>query len=160
MPDVIVIDGTSPPVVVEIAVPEVIETEVTTHVVVEVETPTVVVVESVTQEVVEVSEDHIVVVEEEIHTTITEGIQGPPGIRGQQGDKGERGDPGLAGVSYVHAQATPALEWVIVHNLGRYPSITVVDSAGTTVEGKEDYVSANEIRLQFAAAFAGNAYLN
>jgi hypothetical protein len=88
------------------------------------------------------------------------GIPGPPGRQGIQGIQGIPGTPGLSGASYTHAQAVPAADWNITHNLARYPSVTVVDSAGTTVIGDIDYLSNNAIAIHFAAAFGGNAYLN
>jgi hypothetical protein len=67
--------------------------------------------------------------------------------------------------TFVFTQATPAAVWTIAHGLDRYPSVTVVDSAGTVVIGQVDYPSANAVRLSFfgggsPAAFAGTAYLN
>lgn len=62
--------------------------------------------------------------------------------------------------SYVFTQGTPSTTWTIVHNLGVFPSVTVVDSAGSVQIGDVLYVSANEITLTFSAAFAGKAYLN
>ncbi len=76
-------------------------------------------------------------------------------LKGPKGDTGEGG-----GVQYIHEQSTPAAAWVIVHDLGCYPSITVVTSAGTRVFGKEVYDSANQITLIFGGAFSGKAFLN
>jgi hypothetical protein len=50
--------------------------------------------------------------------------------------------------------------WTINHNLGRYPSITVVDSSGNVVVGFETYNSENQITLTFSAPFSGTVYLN
>lgn len=58
------------------------------------------------------------------------------------------------------AQAVPAAVWNINHNLGSYPVVTVIDSAGSLVEGDVDYIDANHIILGFGAAFAGVAYLD
>lgn len=74
--------------------------------------------------------------------------------------KGSKGDPGVAGVSYHHAQAVASDQWVIDHNLNRYPSVTVVDSSGDEVEGDIRYVSSNQIIVSFCAPFGGDAYLN
>lgn len=63
-------------------------------------------------------------------------------------------------LTYTHTQAIPAASWTIVHNLGKYPSITVVDSAGTRVFGDEVQVDLNTLRLDFGAAFSGRAFLN
>lgn len=57
-------------------------------------------------------------------------------------------------------QSVASTTWVIAHNLNRFPSVTVVDSAGSTVGGNVTYNSANQMTLSFSAAFAGTAYLN
>lgn len=80
--------------------------------------------------------------------------------RGPQGAQGETGTPGLSGASYVHTQSVPEADWSIAHGLGRYPSVTVVDSAGTVVFGNVEYVSANQVVVHFNGAFGGSAYLN
>jgi len=50
--------------------------------------------------------------------------------------------------------------WTITHNLGAYPSVTVVDSASTVVIGNVDYTNANILTITFSAAFSGCAFLN
>jgi hypothetical protein len=42
----------------------------------------------------------------------------------------------------------------------KFPSITVVDSANTVVQGTVFYDSTTQITLTFSAAFSGQAYLN
>ena len=61
---------------------------------------------------------------------------------------------------FVYNQQTPSTRWDAVHNLGKYPTITVVDSAGTEVIG--DYIHINENRsiLEFSGAFSGKAIFN
>lgn len=86
--------------------------------------------------------------------------QGLPGPQGPQGLQGEPGAPGLSGANYVHSQSVPAADWIINHGLGRYPSVTVVDSAGSTVVGNVEYISANQVIVHFNGAFGGAAYLN
>lgn len=61
---------------------------------------------------------------------------------------------------FEYIQSTPSSIWEIEHNLGKEPSITVVDSAGTTVEGDYEYVNSNKVILSFSSAFSGKAYLN
>lgn len=61
---------------------------------------------------------------------------------------------------YVYKQLTPASVWTIYHSLNKYPSVTVVDSAGSIVIGEINYVSITEINITFAGAFSGIAYLN
>jgi len=61
---------------------------------------------------------------------------------------------------YVFNQNSPSATWSITHNLGRRPSVTVVDSAGTVVIGEVTYTSDNALTIQFSAGFSGQAYLN
>lgn len=62
--------------------------------------------------------------------------------------------------TFVFTQSVAAADWVIAHNLNKFPSITVVDSAGTWVRGGAEYVDSNTIILHFSAPFSGTAYLN
>ena len=50
--------------------------------------------------------------------------------------------------------------WVIEHNLGKNPSITVIDSAGTLVIGEWVYDTLNKLTITFTAGFSGKAFLN
>lgn len=63
-------------------------------------------------------------------------------------------------VSYIHNQSVPAAIWTVTHNLGRFPSVSVVDSAGTLVFGEVKYLSNNQLTVTFSAAFGGKAYIN
>ena len=51
---------------------------------------------------------------------------------------------------------------MVVHNLDKYPSVTVTDSNVTprVVITQVDYDNANQVTITFAGAQAGNAYLN
>jgi hypothetical protein len=71
------------------------------------------------------------------------------------GDKWEAQD-----ATYVHVQAQASSSWVIVHGLSTFPSVTVVDSAGTVVVGNVRYDSEDQVTVLFSAAFGGKAYLN
>lgn len=62
--------------------------------------------------------------------------------------------------NYFYTQGVPSTDWTIVHNLGKYPSVTVVDTAGTEVEGEVRHIDVNTVQLLFSAAFAGNQTLN
>jgi hypothetical protein len=71
------------------------------------------------------------------------------GLQGTSGDK-----------HYQHVQATPSATWSITHNLGKRPSVTVVDSGGNEWITKVEHVSDNALVIRFTAPFSGNAYLN
>ena len=62
--------------------------------------------------------------------------------------------------TFVFTQGTPATTWNIPHNLGKFPSITVIDTGDTVVTGEYTYIDNNNVTLTFSAAFAGKAYLN
>ena len=64
--------------------------------------------------------------------------------------------------TFVFTQAVSANPWVVVHNLDKYPSVTVTDSNVTprVVITQVDYDNANQVTITFAGAQAGNAYLN
>ena len=64
--------------------------------------------------------------------------------------------------TFVFTQAVSANPWVVVHNLDKYPSVTVTDSNVTprVVVAQVDYDNANQVTITFAGAQAGNAYLN
>lgn len=62
--------------------------------------------------------------------------------------------------SYIHNQSTSSATWTITHNLGFYPSVSVVDSGGNYVVGDVTYVSLNVVSIAFSSAFGGKAYLS
>ena len=61
---------------------------------------------------------------------------------------------------YTYTQSIPSDTWVIQHNLGKCPDVTVVDSAGSEVIGDCEYTDTNSVTLTFSGAFGGVAYLN
>lgn len=67
--------------------------------------------------------------------------------------------PGPSG-SYVHHQGAAAATWIVEHDLGYFPNVTVIDSGGTEVEGDIAYFDNNTVTLTFSAAFAGTAYVS
>lgn len=62
--------------------------------------------------------------------------------------------------TFQFTQGAPATTWNIQHNLGKFPSITVIDTGNTVVNGEYTYTDNNNVVLNFSAAFAGKAYLN
>lgn len=63
-------------------------------------------------------------------------------------------------VTYTHSQASASSTWVITHNLGCRPAVTIVDSGGNVQIGEVLYNSDNQVTVTFSAAFSGYAYLN
>jgi len=62
--------------------------------------------------------------------------------------------------TFIYEQAVPSATWNVNHNLDKFPSVAVVDSANTTVEGGIEYIDENNLTLTFTGAFSGKAYLN
>ena len=73
--------------------------------------------------------------------------------------------PIIGDITYTHNQSSTSNAWVVNHNLHRFPSVTVVDSADTIVQGTVVYNSNKQLTITFfsgssALAFQGKAYLN
>jgi hypothetical protein len=107
----------------------------------------------------------IITVERKDVFVVAAGSQGPAGAQGPVGPPGPQGEPGgvVAGtgdLNYHHVQGTPAATWVIVHNLNKHPTPTVIDSSGSEVDGAVTYDSLNQLTIDFSAGFSGDAYLN
>ena len=62
--------------------------------------------------------------------------------------------------TYIFEQAAASDVWEITHNLDKYPSVSVVDSANNIVSGSVWYVDKNRLEIIFNGAFTGKAYLN
>ena len=62
--------------------------------------------------------------------------------------------------AYIHNQTAPASTWTVVHNLNKYPAVSVVDSAYQEVIGEVEYLTPNTLEVRFTAPFSGQAYIN
>ena len=100
-----------------------------------------------------------ILVSEEI-VTVELATSGPQGATGATGTAGAAGQTLYSDLSYVHTQNSASAIWTITHNLHFIPGITVVDSAGTVVEGSYSYPNSTTVVLSFSAAFSGKAYLS
>jgi len=80
--------------------------------------------------------------------------------RGEQGPQGIPGEVQVSDLSYIHIQSVSSNTWTIVHELQFVPSITVVDSAGSVVEGDYSYPDENTVIATFSGGFTGKAYLS
>lgn len=73
---------------------------------------------------------------------------------------GPQGSVDYSLLGMTHEQASASTTWSITHNLGYYPSITVVDSSGNVVEGSYYYPNLTTIVASFSNSFAGKAFLS
>jgi hypothetical protein len=62
--------------------------------------------------------------------------------------------------TYVHTQGSPSATWSVVHNLGKFVSVDVVDSGGSLVIPDVTYVDNNTVTVKFGSATSGKAYCN
>lgn len=71
---------------------------------------------------------------------------------------------GAAVTSHNHGATftkdVPATDWIINHNLSRFPSVTIVDSAGSKIFADVYYLNDDTITISFSAPIAGKVYLN
>ena len=62
--------------------------------------------------------------------------------------------------TFIFTQPTPSIEWTVQHNLGKFPSVSVVNNNNILMYGKTTYVDTNNLIINFSAGFSGKAYLN
>lgn len=92
----------------------------------------------------------------------TPGAEGPQGEPGAPGAPGPPGPPGPAGgdANYIHNQVALSASWSVIHNLGKFPAVQVVDSGGSMIIPDVIFTDANHVILSFAGATSGKAYFN
>jgi hypothetical protein len=86
-----------------------------------------------------------------------EGDTGPPG---PPGSPGPAGPPGPTGTGFIFTQSSPSATWTIIHNLNRWPSVTVVDSGNSEIIPNVVYTNSNQVMATFGSPTSGKAYLN
>jgi hypothetical protein len=70
---------------------------------------------------------------------------------------GTQGPAGAASVGLPFAFVTPALTWVINHNLGVYPAVDLRSLANKKIGGDVEHASPNQVVVSWAAPTAGYA---
>lgn len=90
-------------------------------------------------------------------------LQGKPGRNGGGGgfvyDPQPAPQPGEYR-NYTHVQSLAATTWTVPHNLGRYPSVTVVDHNGAALLADFSYVDENIVQITHSVPMIGRAYCN
>jgi hypothetical protein len=89
---------------------------------------------------------------------------GDGGIQGLPGAPGQPGPPGVDGSDDSHytQEFSPTTALTVTHSLGKYPAVTVINSAGDEVIVEVNYQpgNLNQVFLQFDAAFGGRVVCN
>lgn len=62
--------------------------------------------------------------------------------------------------TFIYEQGVASDTWEIEHNLGKKPSVTVVDSADNIITAEVEYINNNNIVVRMNGATTGKAYLN
>lgn len=62
--------------------------------------------------------------------------------------------------TFVFTQGVAATTWNIQHNLGKFPSVSVINNNNIVINGEVTYIDNNNVQLNFSAGFSGKAYLN
>jgi hypothetical protein len=62
--------------------------------------------------------------------------------------------------TFVYLEETPTAVWEITHNLGKYPSVSIVDENLNAVVADIEYIDTGSLRLLFSIPFAGQAFMN
>lgn len=88
-------------------------------------------------------EDTLLEVASEPFTT----IQGPPGPQGPSGSS----------VGFTYNQITPSNSWTVNHNLGFYPSVTILSPGGIELITNITHTSINQFIASFNNECAGKA---
>lgn len=77
------------------------------------------------------------------------------------GVAGVQGPRGIAGDSTLIVDLSPsAVSFPVAHSMGKFPSVDVVDSAGSLVDCAVAYVDNDNITISSSSPFSGTAYLN
>ena len=62
--------------------------------------------------------------------------------------------------TFEFTKATPSATWTIQHNMGKFPSVVVVNNNNVVMYGNITYIDTNNLTINFSAGFSGKAYLN
>lgn len=70
---------------------------------------------------------------------------------------GPRGADGSAASRFEHMQTSPLAEWIVNHNLGFWPDVTLFSIGGSQVLAEVLHASLNQARVYFDDPFSGIA---
>jgi len=77
-----------------------------------------------------------------------------------QSGTGGGGAGGSGDKHLTYIQPAELEEWVIEHNLDKYPSTVIVDDNEVEVEASIQHITRNKLIITFTPGFSGKAYLN
>lgn len=78
-------------------------------------------------------------------------------LAGPVGPIGPVGPAGPATGNYEHIQTVLSTSWVVNHDLGFKPNVSVFDTSGVSIEANVIYHTINQVEIQFLTPRAGTA---
>ncbi len=69
----------------------------------------------------------------------------------------EQGPPGPRGEPFFFRQISESMEWMVAHNLGHYPLVSVSDSAGSVLMAQVNNIDTNNLTVRFNLPITGTA---
>lgn len=85
----------------------------------------------------------------EIVTSVEQGPPGPPGSIGIDGLQGIQGEKGDVGGTYEHLQLVNSDSWIVNHNLGFRPNVSVLSVGGREMFAEVIHTSLNQVIIYF-----------
>ena len=70
---------------------------------------------------------------------------------------GEQGPPGPRALPFFFRQVSESAEWLVTHNLGHYPLVSVSDSAGSVLLAQVNNLDAYHLTIHFNLPITGTA---
>lgn len=68
----------------------------------------------------------------------------------------DRGPPGAPGAGdFTHVQSVAATEWIVNHNKGLRPNVSIRSVGGVEVDAQVVHMTDNQLRIFFNSAFSG-----
>ena len=62
--------------------------------------------------------------------------------------------------NYVHDQQVASNSWVVIHELNKFPAVSIVNTANQAIVGDITYNSLNQLTITFTSSISGKAYIN
>lgn len=63
-------------------------------------------------------------------------------------------------LTFLYTEPTPLLTWTLAHNMGKLPSVTILNNLGNEIEAKVNHIDNNNLTITFNTATSGTATLN
>ena len=62
--------------------------------------------------------------------------------------------------NYIHEQTTSATQWIVIHNLNKFPAVTIINSGQKEIIGEIQYLDLNTLVVAFDYSLTGKVICN